>query len=120
MGQVMGCPFATLGSEVSKHDSQFANKIRELMERYCSYFEGALVEGRKLGQIQIKDPRRKARELFAYLEGALTQARIHNNRKLIKHIREGVRPILGLRDPARAPSRIFLATRRNRPIVVRE
>jgi TetR/AcrR family transcriptional regulator, transcriptional repressor for nem operon len=96
MGQVMGCPFAALGGEVSKHHSAFARKVRDLMKRYCAYFEGALREGQKLGHIQVEDPAAKARELFAYLEGSLTQARIHNDTKLIKNLSAGVRPMLGL------------------------
>lgn len=44
MGQVMGCPFVTLGTEVIKHESLLSTKARELMERYCRYFEGALRE----------------------------------------------------------------------------
>ena len=40
----MGCPFVTLGTEVVNHDNLLSAKARDLMKRYCRYFEGALRE----------------------------------------------------------------------------
>ena len=94
MGQVMGCPFVTLGTEVIKHENLLSAKARELMERYCRYFEGALREADAKREIQIRDPRVKARELYAYLIGSMIQARIHNDLGILKQLSTGVRPLL--------------------------
>jgi TetR/AcrR family transcriptional repressor of nem operon len=100
-GQVMGCPFVTLGTEVIKHDNLLSAKTRELMERYCRYFEGALREARANREIQIDQPRIKARELYAYLIGSMVQARIRNDTGILRQLSAGVWPIL--RSSAAAP-----------------
>ncbi len=60
-GQVMGCPLVTLGAEVIKHDSLVSAKARELMDRYCLYFEHALEEAQTSGEIPFSDASMKAR-----------------------------------------------------------
>jgi TetR/AcrR family transcriptional repressor of nem operon len=94
MGQVMGCPFVTLGTEVIKHDSLVSAKVRERMEKYCRYFEDALREARANGEIQIDQPRVKARELYAFLIGTMVQARIGNDTGILRQLSAGVWPIL--------------------------
>lgn len=98
MGQVMGCPFVTLGAEVTKHENLLSAKARELMERYCRYFEDALREAHAKKEIQIRDPRVKARELYAYLIGSMIQARIHNDLGILRQLSTGVRPLLRSSD----------------------
>ena len=94
MGQVMGCPFVTLGTEVIKHDNLLSAKARELMKRYCRYFEGALREAHANREIQIDHPRIKARELYAYLIGSMVQARIRNDTGILRQLSAGEWPIL--------------------------
>jgi TetR/AcrR family transcriptional regulator, transcriptional repressor for nem operon len=93
-GQVMGCPFVTLGSEVIKHESLVSAKARELMDRYCLYFEQALREAQTNGQWPLADPGVKAKELYAYLVGCLVQARIRNDVGILRRLSAGVCPIL--------------------------
>jgi TetR/AcrR family transcriptional regulator, transcriptional repressor for nem operon len=93
-GQVMGCPFVTLGTEVTKHESIVSAKARELMDRYCQYFECALREAQTNGEIPSTDAREKARELYAYLVGCLVQARIRNDIGILRRLSEGVQPNL--------------------------
>ena len=90
----MGCPFVTLGAEVIKHDNLLSAKTRDLMERYCRYFEGALREADANREIQIDQPRIKARELYAYLIGSMVQARIRNDTGILRQLSAGVWPIL--------------------------
>lgn len=94
MGQVMGCPFVTLGAEVSKHENIVSAKTRELMDRYCSYFERALREAQMRGEIELTDPAGKARELYGYLVGGLVQARIRNDVGTLRRLGESVWPNL--------------------------
>jgi TetR/AcrR family transcriptional repressor of nem operon len=109
-GQVMGCPFVTLGTEVIKHDNLLSAKTRELMERYCRYFEGALREAHANREIQIDQPRIKARELYAYLIGSMVQARIRNDTGILRQLSAGVWPIL--RSSAAAPKAQKFSARR--------
>src|ERR1700722_14866071 len=74
IGQVMGCPLVTLGTEVIKHESLVSAKARELMDRYCLYLEQALREAQTNGQRPLADPGGRAREPNAYLDGCLAQA----------------------------------------------
>lgn len=99
IGQVMGCPFVTLGTEVIKHDNLLSAKAREIMEKYCRYFEDALREAQAKGEIQIDHPRVKARELYAYLIGSLVQARIRNDAGILRQLSVGLWPILGSPTP---------------------
>ena len=65
------------------------------MERYCRYFEGALREAHANREIQIEQPRTKARELYAYLIGSMVQARIRNDTGILRQLSAG-----GVADPA--------------------
>ncbi|MGA3092960.1 MAG: TetR/AcrR family transcriptional regulator [Terriglobales bacterium] len=82
-GRVLGCPYASIGCEISQQEPAVGAKIRELVSRYCAYFERAIRAANDDGVIQVADPKAKARELFALLEGTLTQARIHDDPSLL-------------------------------------
>jgi TetR/AcrR family transcriptional regulator, transcriptional repressor for nem operon len=99
VGQVMGCPFVTLGTEVIKHESVVSAKAKELMDRYCLYFETALGEAQEKGDVHVDDVRVKARELYGYLVGGLVQARIRNDAEILKRLSAEVRQTLGIRKP---------------------
>jgi TetR/AcrR family transcriptional regulator, transcriptional repressor for nem operon len=82
-GRILGCPYASIGCEISQQEPIVGAKIRELMSRYCAYFERAIRAANNADAIQVADPKAKARELFALLEGTLTQARIHDDPSLL-------------------------------------
>ena len=71
-GRVLGCPYASIGCEISQQEPVVGAKIRELVSRYCAYFERAIRAANDVGAIQVADPKVKAKELFALLEGTLT------------------------------------------------
>ncbi len=108
-GQVMGCPFVTLGTEVIKHESVVSVKAKELMARYCLYFETALKEARANGDLQIEDVRAKALEIYGYLVGGLIQARIANDAEILRQLSGGVRQILGIPKSAARNSNVKMA-----------
>jgi TetR/AcrR family transcriptional regulator, transcriptional repressor for nem operon len=82
-GRILGCPYASIGCEISQQEPVVGAKIRELMDCYCSYFEMAVRAAHQAGAITIADPAAKAKELFALLEGTLTQARIHDDPSML-------------------------------------
>ncbi len=100
-GRVLGCPICTLGSEISTQEVQIQGAIQRIMKQALRYFESAVREAHAEGQIQALDAGAKARVLYAYGEGLLTQARIHNNAELLLEMEQGILDILGI---ARFPS----------------
>ena len=81
---------ARVGMDVAERISQqepvVGAKIRELVSRYCLYFERAIRSASDAGTIRVADPKAKPKELFAFLEGTLTQARIHDDASLLDGI----------------------------------
>ena len=98
-GQVMGCPFLTLGTEVIKHESVVSAKATELMDRYCHYFETTLEEAQANCDSQVGNFRAQARELYALLAGGLVQARIRNDAGILEQLSAHVRKTLVIRTP---------------------
>jgi TetR/AcrR family transcriptional repressor of nem operon len=97
-GCILGCPYASIGCEISRQEPIVGAKIRELMGRYCTYFEKAIRAGNKAGAIRIVGPKATARELFALLEGTLTQARIHDDPSVLTRMADRAMEIIRARD----------------------
>src|SRR5579871_869646 len=78
-GAVLGCPTFSLGSEVSTQEDGLQRKIQEILDCKQRYLEDAVRDAHAAGFIHAPDAAAKARMLFAYYEGLLTQARIQND-----------------------------------------
>jgi TetR/AcrR family transcriptional regulator, transcriptional repressor for nem operon len=83
-GQVLGCFLACLGGECSATSPLIAAKAREILTTHVRYLESALRDAQAEGQARSGNPRALAESLFAYVEGALGQARIHNDLHMIQ------------------------------------
>lgn len=77
-GQILGCPFFSVGSETSTQDESIRLKVQEVLQRQIRYFESAIRDAGAEGFIPACDPAAKAKCLFALFEGSLGQARINN------------------------------------------
>ncbi len=95
-GRVLGCPLCTLGAEVSTQDDHLRITVQRIMQQAMLYFEGAVRDAHAAGLIHAPDAGAKARVLYAYGEGLLTQARIHDNAELLLEMERGILDILGL------------------------
>ncbi len=102
-GAVLGCPLNALGSEVCTQDTALRAKIHEILDRKLTYFESAIRDAHAQGLIVAPDAKAKARTLFMFTQGALTQARIQNNLELLADIYPCTLDLLGA--PAPEPSR---------------
>ena len=100
-GCVLGCPLFTLGAEVCNQEENLHNKIKEILGNYHTYLESAIRDAHNLGLIHAPDAASKARMLFAYSEGLMTQARILNDAEVLREMAEGMMGILGAK-PAKA------------------
>jgi TetR/AcrR family transcriptional repressor of nem operon len=101
-GRVLGCPYASIGCEISQQEPVIGAKIRELVGRYCAYFERSIRAANDAGTIQVADPQAKAKELFALLEGTLSLARIHDDPSLLKGLGDRAVGILKMPHQAAA------------------
>ena len=97
-GCVLGCPLFSLGSEVSTQGRALKSKIEGILDYKLKYFESAIRDAHAEGLIHAPDAGRKARTLFAYYQGLLTEARIRNNLEILKTAVEGTYDLLGVKE----------------------
>lgn len=95
-GHVCGCPFFDLGTETSNLEPAIVERVRGILERYFRYFASAICEAHAKGLIRVADPEQAARWLMNYFEGALMNARIHNDPDYLLDLSEGAMQILGV------------------------
>ncbi|HMJ91350.1 MAG TPA: hypothetical protein VK530_16125, partial [Candidatus Acidoferrum sp.] len=72
-------------------------KIKEVLNEYHTYIESAIRDAHTQGLIDAPDAASKARMVFAYGEGLLTQARIINDLEVLQEMHDGVMGILGVK-----------------------
>ena len=94
-GCVMGCPVFALGSEICNQEVNLHTKIKEILGHYHTYIESAIRDAHAAGLIHAPNPAAKARMLFAYSEGLMTQARIVNDTEVLLEMADGMMGILG-------------------------
>ena len=96
-GRVCGCPYGSLGCEVSTLDENIRRKAAEMSSRSCCYLESALRDLAREGRICPEEhPAGKARELYAYVTGMMLQAKIRNDLALLDRLGPGFHRLLGL------------------------
>jgi TetR/AcrR family transcriptional repressor of nem operon len=85
-GQILGCPCFSVGSETSSEDQVVREKAREILSQQLRYFESAIRDAQAEGTAAPGDAAAKAKCLFAFFEGSLAQARIHNDISYLKNL----------------------------------
>ncbi|HEY2747867.1 MAG TPA: TetR/AcrR family transcriptional regulator [Polyangia bacterium] len=98
-GRPPGCLYGKVGIEVGA-DGEIGKKVQAIMAAYVAYYERALLDAAAAGH-PIVDIPGKARALFAFMEGVLTQARIQDDYEIMKNLGKSAFRFLGL-DEARA------------------
>jgi len=66
------------------------------------YLESAIRDAHAAGLVQAPDCCSKARTLFSYYQGVLTEARINNNLEILRDAIRGMYEILGVRESVTA------------------
>lgn len=101
-GTVLGCPYCAVGSEVSTHEDGIRSKVQEIFAKVVKYFESAIRDAHAQGLIHAPDAASKAKLLFAYFHGAMSQARIENDLAMVRGMKAGALELLGapLPEPA--------------------
>jgi TetR/AcrR family transcriptional regulator, transcriptional repressor for nem operon len=94
-GRVPGCPFASLGSELSSQDEAIRRMAQQISERKCRYLESTLRDSMELGEIPRQDARFLAQELHFYIAGSIQEAKISNNIDVLDRMKSGAYRIIG-------------------------
>ena len=97
-GRVLGCPLFALGAEVSTQDMALQKKIEEMLSFKRMYFESAIRDAHAAGLIECPDAEQKARVLYTYFQGLLTEARIRNDLEVLRDAARGALQILGISE----------------------
>jgi len=103
-GSVLGCPLFCLGSEVSTQEDALQKKVREILDQKRKYLESLIRDAHAAGLLHAPDAAAKARMIFAYFQGMLTQARIENNLEILRESARGALELLGVKEPASVPA----------------
>src|SRR6201988_5191397 len=82
-GSILGCPFVSVGSEVSTQDQVVRETIDRIMDRKLKYFVSAVRDAAAEGLIDAPNPAAKAKALFSCYQGTIAQARIQNDVELL-------------------------------------
>ena len=96
-GAILGCPFVSVGSEVSTQDAIVRETIDRIMDRKMNYFISAVRDAVAEGLIDAPDPEAKARALFACYQGTMAQARIQNDVELLREFKTVAKDVLGVK-----------------------
>jgi len=96
-GSILGCPFVSVGSEVSTQDQVVREAIDRIMDRKLQFFISAVRDAAAQGLIDAPDPEAKAKALFACYQGTVAQARIQNDLELLRQFKQVARDVLGVR-----------------------
>ena len=103
-GRVLGCFHNSVGTECIQEAPVIAAKVQEVLSMFMLYFETALRDAQAQGLLRRDDPAVVARTLYAFVQGALAQARIHDDPQLLRGLPESGFALLGL-STQKTPSR---------------
>ena len=95
-GYVLGCPLCTLGAEISTQESGLRKLVQEIMDQSRKYIETAIRDAHAAGLVEAPNAAAKARIVYAYSEGLMTQARIQNDLSVLREMSAGIFEILGV------------------------
>ena len=101
-GAILGCPYVSVGSEVSTQDQVVREAVDRIMDRKLQYFVSTVRDAAAQGFIEAADPAKKAQALFSSYQGTVAQARIQKDLELLRDFKHAAREILGVKREATA------------------
>ncbi|MDB4970177.1 MAG: TetR family transcriptional regulator [Myxococcales bacterium] len=102
-GHFVGCLYSSVGAGVSEASPEIRKHVQQILSNYQRYYESALRDAQARGQIRVDDIPGKAQSLFAFMEGVLSQARIHDDPQVVQNLGDNALRFLGLSE-ASAPT----------------
>ena len=101
-GRLLGCPFVSIGCELSTQDESIRRMAQQIGERKCRYFESTLRDAMESGDIPRRDARQLAQELNCYVIGLVQEAKIANDIGVLDRLKPGAYRLLGVKAEATA------------------
>ena len=101
-GKMLGCPFCSIGSELSTQDENIRLKAEQVGARMVKYTESLVRDLVAEGMIETRDTAELAQEVCAYITGVLMQAKIENSMKHVERLKHGVVRLLGIKPVEQA------------------
>ncbi|WAS96919.1 TetR/AcrR family transcriptional regulator [Nannocystis punicea] len=98
-GRVLGCFHHAVGSECVQRPTAVAAKAQEISLALRRYIESAVRDAQAEGALPSGDPVAAAKGLFAYVTGALAQARVHDDLELLRQLPQTAWLALGMAGP---------------------
>ena len=99
-GKMLGCPFCSVGSELSTQDEKIRQKAEQITLRFRKYLESLIRDLADEGLIEVQDVSVLAEEIISYVTGVLVQAKIENSIKPVERLQQGVMRHLGIKNVA--------------------
>ena len=100
-GKVLGCPYSSMGSELSTQDEKIRLKCQEIAERVCALLETTVRAAQREGSVPKGNAAETARELYSFATGMVLQAKIRNDLRVLDRLKPGVLRLVGAGEPAR-------------------
>jgi TetR/AcrR family transcriptional regulator, transcriptional repressor for nem operon len=97
-GKMLGCPFCSIGSELSTQDENIRLKAEQIGARMLRYIESLVRDLAAERLIETRNPVELAQEVGAYVTGVLMQAKIDNNIKHVERLQHGMMRLLGVKQ----------------------
>jgi TetR/AcrR family transcriptional repressor of nem operon len=94
-GRVLGCPFASLGSELSTQDEAIRLMAQQISARKRVYLESTLSDAIEAGELSKQDPKLLAQELHFFIVGLIQEAKISNDLAVLDRMESGAYRIIG-------------------------
>jgi TetR/AcrR family transcriptional regulator, transcriptional repressor for nem operon len=96
-GKMLGCPFCSVGCELSTQDEKIRLKVEQIGMRNQKYMESLVRDLAADGHVEVKDTAELAQEVLSYIMGVLVQAKIENSFKHVERLEHGVERLLGIK-----------------------
>jgi TetR/AcrR family transcriptional regulator, transcriptional repressor for nem operon len=94
-GRILGCPFVSLGCELSTQDESIRLMAQKISEGKRAYLENTIREAIERGDVSA-DPGALADELHTYIVGLVQEAKIANDIRVLDRLKSGAYRLLGL------------------------
>jgi TetR/AcrR family transcriptional regulator, transcriptional repressor for nem operon len=101
-GSLLGCPFMSLGCELSTQDENIRRMAQQIADRKCRYLEATLRDAMETGDIPKSDPKQLAQELNSYIAGIVQEAKIANDLRVLERVKPCAYRLLGVHAEALA------------------
>lgn len=97
-GKILGCPFSSLGCEISTQDEKIRQKAEQVSARMIKYIESLARDLVADGLIENCDTNQLAQEVYFHVAGVMMQAKIENSLKPLDRLKHGVLRLLNLKN----------------------